>query len=346
MVVAMKEVFQRLASEVRSRGQEHAAPVSLDALRFIDGGDDDKDALQHAAILHVERVPGVGAIALLRWRSRYVFSMPSLLRPAVGVGEDATEVVVNAGLSSLLFGHPETELIVPDVLALVDAIFGDNGSYSITTVAPFFCEYAHYWTRSSLDDAKSSEAWSRCQALCARSIVAAATSRWTNGCRVLFERVCSGSAARVAGPSLLAAAIAGTWSHTFLEVYRALEALFRVVCVEDLIAKLPPDASVAPRAALVDALEETLQWRLRQDSTLSRLVARLPDADANQIAAHLGVAPEGIASAVYKARNLIAHGALFASPIANREGLLSACLMLVGAAYDVAPVADLWFADA
>jgi len=87
-------------------------------------------------------------------------------------------------------------------------------------------------------------------------------------------------------------------------------------------AALPPESSAAPRVALVDALEETLQWRLRQDSTLGRLVARLPDLDAVQIATSLGVARDGIANAIYKARNLIAHGALSALPMPNSENLL------------------------
>ena len=344
MVAIQKGLFGRLAAEVRRTDNERHATESLDADRFVSGNEEDKDALSHAKLLRLERVPGLGSLALIVWRGRYIFGLPSALVANADHVEDVTDSFTNSGLACLLFAEEETPLAVDDPLQLVEFIFGTKGEYKFETVSKFFPSFTYYWTRSSLDGSKLGEMWSRCQAFCASSMLLAHNSHWPPNSLALFTQACCGPAARVVGASLLAAAVAATWSHTFLEVYRAIEAVFPVICVEDLLKKLPAETATTRRTDLVEALEDALQWRLRQDATLERLIARLSAPDADAIGARLGVARDKVARSISRARNRVAHGALNQSPPDDRDraALLSACLMLVHSAYSTVPVSELW----
>lgn len=346
MVDTMEALFARLASEVETRGQAHAVTEPLDAERFILGNDLEQDALKNARLLEVERVPGHGVVALFKWRSQFVFSIP-VSPVALGGSEDVTEPLDNAGLSSLLFVHDESNLVVPDPLELVNEIFGDKGGYAVGRVAKFFAPHRHFRTRSSLDSGVVVETWSRCQSVCARGIVAADSgSVWRSDLKVLFEQAASGSAAGVVGAGLLALSVASTPAHRYLEAYRCVEALFPVITIEDLLAKMPAEAATVSRSDLIDTLEDTLQWRLRQDTTLERLVARLPSADVEAIGADVGAEPgaSAVAKKLFKARNRVAHGTLLSTKLAEAEAYLRAALRLVASAYGHISIPRAWFA--
>lgn len=345
MIAVQKALFGRLAAEVRRSDNERYATAPLDALRFVEGGALEKDALATAKLLRLETVPGKGALALLNWQRRNVFCLPSVVRAGVDDAEDVDDPFENAGLSCLLFAEEKTPIAVSDPLQLVEYVFGTEGGYKFDIVAQFFSGFLFYRARSSLDNSPVAEVWSRCQALCAPLLRPPGGAYWTKEVVSEFEKTCRGPAAQVAGASLLSAAQASSWGHCFLEVYRSVEALFVVMSVEDLVNRLPAEVAGAKRAKLVDAIEESLQWRPKQDATLERLVSRLPDADVGRMAVQLGVEKGAVARTIYKARNKIAHGALRESPVGDPIRHLTACLQLVQSAYMNNPVPSLWLED-
>lgn len=337
-------IFRRLAAVVEAAAL--VPPMPLAAGRFILGGDQDTEALKSAKLLRNERVSAIGSASLLEWDTRHYFALPRIASIQVGADQEVIAEVQNGGLASLIFVDGETDLAGLSALEVVEHIFGAEGGYPLETVAPFFVPHRLYQAHPSLDGMREAELWSRCQALCALGLVEgmASTAAPLNACRTNFGNACRSGAAKVAGSGLLAAAVAGTWGHAFLEVYRAIEILFPVMCVEDFLATLPPAAAAAPRQALLEALENTLQWRLRQETALKRLVGKLPKPVTDSLAQRIGVGAdaEKVATAIYKARNGIAHGALVSAPVANKDAFLAVCIDLLCAAYDAVIIPEEW----
>jgi hypothetical protein len=343
MIEVQTTIFSRLYDALE--GTRFAVQATdRAARRFVFGGPPDQDALMNAEIDEVESLLDIGALASLSWTGAAYFALPAAVLIDYDEDEEVQAEASNTGLRALMLANENVHLDEAEPERIFDTIMGREGRFEIDEIEPFFRNFRMYRLSPNVEARTSPERWSRCQALCAKGLARRSRFPWILNNRSTLLDACSGSAGGVVGANLLNSVRSGHWRHAYLELYRGIEWLFRVHCVEQLVDRLPSIAAES-RVAISEAVDEALQWRMREDTVLTRLVAQLGDASRGRIANALGVAEqaEKIATKLYRARNAIAHG----SPVRDRleperDRLVAGALMTLADIHSVVTTPGTW----
>ncbi|MEQ1891602.1 MAG: hypothetical protein ABL998_03590 [Planctomycetota bacterium] len=342
----MKEVQAKLFSGLASvlpNDLVSERSVDLLAARYVNKkGADDESALKYAKIEGRLRVPGFGVVAMCSWKTDRLLAIPVALVGDVDVG---LVVVDNAGLVSLFCAESCVD-VVASPLDLYDKVFYRAGSYELEEVSWAYAPFLILRLDERCSGVPFPEAWS--QALSQVSVLVSKRNGevWKGKALEAFEALNAGPASRYMGHCLIEASISSSQNHAFLEIYRCLEALYEVHSVERLLGTVAGGEGVSRGAVIVNALKG-IDWKLRQDSALRRILSCLGEADIDEVSVCLGCDREkdGLVKVIYDLRNSIAHGRLGAVARTIGDSELRAICLVSARAFEHTRVADSWLAS-
>ncbi|MBL8621882.1 MAG: hypothetical protein JNK64_11280 [Myxococcales bacterium] len=305
----MATIFSRLSREVVRAGLEHACASPVAESRWILGGADDQDALQRAIVLSAF-VEGQGVVSvLLEWRGKnYLVTTCGVAIAAVADLPSATPWLAgpfgNAGIAALAMGELEWPLRKVDAAEYVERIFFKSGAYDLNEMLPFFAPVKIWELRVGI------EAGYRYSRLIAMSLVLAYAAnelpiRARPDLAEELARAADGAAGDVAGEQLWRVATSLSARHQYLELYRSLEALFRIPYVESMARR-----HSRPLREYDMEVENALGWHPKGVEALVRLFSVLAEQVFDVARVRIGMkdgSRDSIANSIASTRHKIAH---------------------------------------